>query len=49
VKRDVQLLVEMNPGKMTSGVMISTTMRLVDGTVVHVVTIHSLLGTTIVM
>jgi len=43
------LLVEKNPGRMTSGAMTSTTMRPVDGTVVHVVTIHSLIGTIIVL
>ena len=49
-KMDVNRLVEWNHGRMTTNAMISTTQRLVDGTVVHVVTIHRfILGTTIVM
>ena len=49
MKRDVQLLVEENPGRMTSIAMTSTTMKLVVGMEETVVTILMLIGPSGVM
>ena len=48
-KMDVNRLVERKNGRVTTNAMISTTQRLVDGTMVTAVTILQLIGMIIVL